>query len=91
MKISDSESSSIDVFLVKCGLLLSRPNNGNVITKDNIKIEEQSCGKSTTAMRYTSDIITGIAMKIEVNIICSIKISKKKQLNFLFDTISNKS
>ena len=39
-KIRDSESSSTDVFLVKCGLPLSRPNNGNVITRDNIKIEE---------------------------------------------------
>ena len=64
-KIRDSVSSNTDVFLVKCGLLLSRPNNGNVITRDNIKIE--------------------------VNIICNIKISKKKQLSFLFDTISNKS
>ena len=40
VKIRDSESSSTDVFLVMCGLLLSRPSNGNVITKDNIKIEE---------------------------------------------------
>ena len=40
IKIRDSESSSTDVFLVKRGLLLSRPNNGNVITRDNIKIEE---------------------------------------------------
>ena len=40
IKIRDSESSSTDVFLVKCGLLLSIPNNGNVITRDNMKIEE---------------------------------------------------
>ena len=50
IKIRDSESSSMDVILVKRGLLLSRPNNGNVITRDNIKIEEYSCGKSSTAM-----------------------------------------
>ena len=40
IKIRDSESSSTDVFLVKCGLLLSILNNGSVITRDNMKIEE---------------------------------------------------